>query len=102
EFIRWAVLWCLKEGKPLVWGRKAQRKPLELLKALIALGPGDVSEIRLVEALWPESEGDKAKHAFESTLSRLPKLIGVDQAFCLSGRPADSRSPPLLDRCRGI
>jgi DNA-binding SARP family transcriptional activator len=84
-----------KDAEPLVSGGKTQRRPLELLQALIALGPRDVSEIRLMEALWPESEGDKAKHAFESTLSRLRKLMGVDQALVLQ----DGRLTLDLRRC---
>jgi ATP/maltotriose-dependent transcriptional regulator MalT/DNA-binding SARP family transcriptional activator len=71
----------LKEGSPLLFTGKTQRKPLELLKALIAVGGKDVSETRLVEALWPESEGDKGKHAFESALSRLRNLMGMDHAL---------------------
>ncbi|NNF96032.1 MAG: hypothetical protein HKM94_03785, partial [Halobacteria archaeon] len=36
---------------------KNQKKPLELLKALIAFGVTDVSEDKLCEALWPDAEG---------------------------------------------
>jgi LuxR family maltose regulon positive regulatory protein len=36
------------------------RKPQELLQALIALGGTEVSADVLVDALWPDSEGDAA------------------------------------------
>ena len=36
------------------------RKPQELLQALIALGGIEVSSAVLIDALWPDSEGDAA------------------------------------------
>ena len=53
-----------------------QRKSLELLKALIAMGGREVGELRLSEALWPDSEGDVAHSTFAVTLHRLRKLMG--------------------------
>jgi len=66
----------VKRGTPLRFAAKAQKKPLELLKALIAFGGRDVPEGRLADALWPEAEGDAAAQALASTLFRLRKLIG--------------------------
>jgi len=66
------------------FARKAQHRPLQLLKALIALGGREVGSDRLGMALWPESEGDTAYNAFEITLHRLRKLIGVEKALVLS------------------
>lgn len=66
--------------------RKSQHKPLELLKALIALGGRDVSVERLAHALWPDAEGDKALAAFDTTLHRLRRLLGVPGALMLVGR----------------
>jgi DNA-binding SARP family transcriptional activator len=57
---------------------KGQHKPIEMLKALIALGGKDVGEMRLCEALWPDTDGDVAHSAFSVTLHRLRKLIGHD------------------------
>ena len=56
--------------------RKGQHKPIEMLKALIALGGRDVGETRLSEALWPDTDGDVAHSAFSVTLHRLRKMIG--------------------------
>ena len=45
------------DKKPLGFGTKVPRKPLELLKVLITLGGESVSVENLSEALWPDSEG---------------------------------------------
>jgi LuxR family maltose regulon positive regulatory protein len=66
----------VKQGTALQFSGKAQKKPLELLKVLIALGGRDVSEARLADALWPEAEGDASAQALATTLFRLRKLIG--------------------------
>ncbi|MDQ3186131.1 MAG: hypothetical protein M3Q16_06675 [Pseudomonadota bacterium] len=66
----------VKHGTALRFAGKAQKKPLELLKALIAFGGRDVSEAKLADALWPEAEGDAAAQALATTLFRLRKLIG--------------------------
>jgi hypothetical protein len=82
------------QGQALRFVGKAQKKPLELLKALIAFGGRDVSEARLADALWPEADGDAAAQALATTLFRLRKLLGehvirrqesrltLDPAFC--------------------
>jgi len=57
---------------------KLQKKPLEMLKALIAAGGADVSAMRLAEELWPDAEGDLARISFEVTLSRLRRLFVKD------------------------
>ena len=74
----------LVNGTPLLSSAKAQRKPLELLMALIALGGRDVSEAQLTEALWPDAEGGAAHEACAIALHRLRKLLG-HQAISLQG-----------------
>ncbi|MDP1682875.1 MAG: hypothetical protein Q8L39_14030 [Burkholderiales bacterium] len=66
----------VKDGAPLRFTGKAQKKPLELLKALIAFGGRNVPETKLQDALWPEAEGDSAAQALATTLFRLRKLVG--------------------------
>lgn len=68
-------------GEPLRFPGKTQRRPLELLRALIAFGGRDVSETQLVDALWPDAEGDAAHRALATTLHRLRKLLGHDGAL---------------------
>jgi DNA-binding SARP family transcriptional activator len=65
---------------PLRSHGKAQRRPLDLLKFLVALGARDVSSNAVVGALWPDFDGDPG-HAFESTLHRLRKLLRRDDAI---------------------
>ncbi|MFU8858431.1 MAG: AfsR/SARP family transcriptional regulator [Deferrisomatales bacterium] len=69
------------DGEPLRAGGKGQRKPLALLKALIAFGGRNVSEARLADALWPDADGAAAYQAFTITLHRLRKLLGVPDAL---------------------
>jgi LuxR family transcriptional regulator, maltose regulon positive regulatory protein len=57
------------------------RKPQELLQALIAFGGTEVSAGVLIDALWPDSEGDAAYHALESALYRLRQLLGARDAI---------------------
>ena len=61
------------------------RKPQELLQALIAFGGTEVSAGALIDALWPDSEGDAAYHALESALYRLRQLLGARDAVRMEG-----------------
>lgn len=70
----------LVDDKPLRSGRKAPKRPLTLLKALLALGGSGVPEARLLDALWPETDGDLAHQAYESALHRLRAVLGVRKA----------------------
>lgn len=60
---------------------KVQKKPLEMLKAIIAFGGKDVSEGQLNDALWPDAEGDAAHKSFGVTLLRLRRLLGNDKSI---------------------
>jgi two-component SAPR family response regulator len=61
------------------------RKPQELLQALIAFGGTEVSAGVLIDALWPDSEGDAAYHALESALYRLRQLFDARNAVRMEG-----------------
>src|SRR5277367_2031426 len=61
------------------------RKPQELLQALIAFGGTEVSAGALIDALWPDSEGDAAYHALESALYRLRQLLSARNAVRMEG-----------------
>ncbi len=71
------------DGVPVRSARKAQKKPLDLLKALISQGGHEVNAAAVAEMLWPEAEGDAALEALEVTLRRLRKLLGRDEAIRL-------------------
>ncbi|MDH4163775.1 MAG: hypothetical protein OEW15_13980 [Nitrospirota bacterium] len=68
------------DGKPVVFSGKVQKRPLDLLKMLIALGGEDVAKEKLSDALWPDAEGDAAHLALKSLLHRLRHMIGSDEA----------------------
>jgi ATP/maltotriose-dependent transcriptional regulator MalT/DNA-binding SARP family transcriptional activator len=70
----------LIDDRPVVSRGKAQKKTLELLKALVALGGREVDASALADALWPDAEGDAARSAFDMALHRLRKLLGRDDA----------------------
>ena len=72
-----------RAGRPLKFGRKVQKKPLELLKALVAFGGREVPAQRVGDVLWPELDGAAARHALTTTLHRLRQLVGCDQAIVL-------------------
>jgi DNA-binding SARP family transcriptional activator len=71
----------LRDEKPIQFPGKVQKKPLLMLKALIAQGGKDVKETQLSDLLWPEADGDQAYSAFRTTLSRLRQLIGNEKAI---------------------
>jgi DNA-binding SARP family transcriptional activator len=73
------------DGEPLENGTKPQRKPVELLKYMIAAGGRDVAFGAVTQALWPDAEGDAAKRSFDVTLHRLRRMLGHDNAIVLSG-----------------
>lgn len=64
-------------------GRKAQRRVLDLLKAIIAMGGEGVGREQIATSLWPDSDGPGALNALEVTLHRLRKLLGRDDAIRL-------------------
>lgn len=71
---------------PLDLSAICQKKPLELLRALIALGGREVPITRLYEALWPEAEGDAAHRNFTVALHRLRRLFDVKFITLRDGR----------------
>jgi DNA-binding response OmpR family regulator len=85
-------------GQPLTFSRKAQKKPLDLLKMLIALGGERVEITTLTGLLWPDAEGDSGKASFDSTLYRLRKLFGISDLLSVSeGRVSLDHSKCWVD-----
>jgi two-component SAPR family response regulator len=71
----------LKNGQPIRFCRKAQQKPMSMLKALIAFGGREVRKDQIADALWPEADGDMVEQSFATTLHRLRKVIGYRNAI---------------------
>jgi LuxR family maltose regulon positive regulatory protein len=70
-----------KNERQLTFGHKVQRKPLALLKAIVAFGGNNVREESLLDLLWPDAEGDAARIALNSAIHRLRKLLGREDAI---------------------
>lgn len=71
----------LVHEKPLTFTGKVQKKPLALLKSLIAFGGRDVREESIEDELWPDADGDVARIALKTTLSRLRNLLGNERVI---------------------
>ncbi|MBX9965305.1 MAG: hypothetical protein K2Y35_19760, partial [Burkholderiales bacterium] len=72
------------DGALLEFAGKAPRKPLALLKAIVALGTTGVPVAALIDALWPDEEGDAARKSLDVTVGRLRKLLGRHEAIVVS------------------
>jgi two-component SAPR family response regulator len=73
-------------GEALSVAAKSSKKPLELLKTLIAQGGRQVSQEALVEILWPDSEGDAGIQSLYTTTHRLRKLLSESGVVMQDGR----------------
>ena len=51
----------VRDGQPVKFTGKAQQRPLDLLKLLLALGDIDVDSQQLTAALWPDADVAAAK-----------------------------------------
>lgn len=72
-----------REGEAITLSSKAQGRPVELLKALIALGGRDVRADQLAQSLWPHVDSDYAYRSFTTALHRLRRLLDADEAVLL-------------------
>ncbi len=73
-----------RDEERLEFSGKVPKKPLMLLKALIALGGRSVPEERLMDALWPDEEADAARKSLDVTVLRLRKLLGNNDTIIVS------------------
>ena len=76
----------LVDNTPVVFDRKAQKKPLDLLKVIVALGGIEIPEGRIIDALWPDADADMAHQNLKSTMHRLRKLIPPIAVTVAEGR----------------
>ena len=65
----------LRDDNPVEIKGRAYKRPLDLLKTIIAYGSPDIAVYKIVDALWPDSNGDQAYSAFSTTLNRLRALL---------------------------
>jgi ATP/maltotriose-dependent transcriptional regulator MalT/DNA-binding SARP family transcriptional activator len=71
------------DGEALAFQGKAQKKPLELLKAILAHRGRGVDQGALAQELWPDLDGAAATNAIAIALHRLRKLLGRDDVLIL-------------------
>lgn len=74
----------LVDDAPVEFGRKAPKKTLALLKAIIAHG-GNVSERVLTDLFWSDEEGDAAARSLGAAVQRLRALVGNSDAIIQQG-----------------
>jgi DNA-binding SARP family transcriptional activator len=58
--------------------------PLRLLRAIVAYGAREVRETSLIDALWPDADGDAGRRVFDTTLHRLRRQLCDDHVIRLS------------------
>ncbi len=72
-----------RDGVPLLSSGKAQKKSLDLLKIIISAGGRDVDQGSIMDNLWPDTDGDRAKWALKTTLKRLRSLLGNKESLVI-------------------
>jgi DNA-binding SARP family transcriptional activator len=70
--------------EPLAFGRKAPKKTLALLKALVARG-GAATDSVLIDLFWPDEPGDAAAKSLGAAVHRLRQLLTVPDAVLQQG-----------------
>jgi LuxR family transcriptional regulator, maltose regulon positive regulatory protein len=74
------------DGRSLTSAGRSQRRPLELLQALLTDRAG-LSQTALIDHLWPDIDGDAARNALDLALLRLRRLLGQkDTVMLKNGR----------------
>lgn len=74
-----------RDGEPIKFSRKAPKRVLALLKAIVALGGINVSRQRLIDFYAGNDDGDKANNSFEVAVARLRHLLGSREAVLIKG-----------------
>ena len=74
----------LRDDAPIEFGRKAPKKTLALLKAIIARG-GSAPESFLIDTFWRDEEGDAAARSLAAAVHRLRGLLDDNDAVLQLG-----------------
>ncbi|MBC8058964.1 MAG: hypothetical protein H7Y61_20545, partial [Rhizobiales bacterium] len=73
------------DDAPVAFGARPQRRPLELLMLLVALGPQPAPVTTVMDTLWSDADGDKAKSSLDMAVLRLRRLLGHEDALRIEG-----------------
>jgi DNA-binding SARP family transcriptional activator len=74
----------LRDDVSVEYSRKAPKKLVALLKAVVAYGDRGVTTEEITDALWGDLESDAAHEALATNLHRLRKLLGRADVIRLS------------------
>jgi LuxR family maltose regulon positive regulatory protein len=74
-----------REGEPLQLSRKTPRRLFNLMKAIVAFGGRDIAQEKIIDAVWPDEDGDSARQSFDVAVHRLRKLLGDGRAIVVKG-----------------
>ena len=75
-----------RDGEPFKFGRKAPKRLLDVLRAIVALGGRQVDGGRVAALLWPDAQGDEAHDSLKATLHRMRALLGPDVLVVRDGQ----------------
>ncbi len=70
----------LHDDAPVELSKKAQLKPIELLQFLVVNHDKSVELDHISGMLWPDAQGDYAHQTLDTTIHRLRKLLGSNDA----------------------
>jgi len=73
------------QGNKLEFSGKVPKKTLDMLKLLISLGVQDVPAEKIIDALYPDVDGDKAYNSFRYILYELRRLLCDKKYLLMSG-----------------
>ena len=85
KIVTFGGLRLFKDGNPLPLSRKTPRRLFNVLKAIAAFGGKDIAQEKIIDAVWPDEDGDCARQSFDVAVHRLRKLIGDNQAIVVKG-----------------
>jgi len=84
----------LRQGDAPLTGAPTQRRRLALLAVLAVAGEQGISRDKLLAMLWPESDGDKSRHALNQILYAQRRDFGEQQLF--NGQKTVRLNPSLI------
>ena len=73
-----------RHGEAVSFGHKTPRKPLALLKAIVAAGDRGLPSETACHWLWPDHDGDAAAESLASAVHRLRRLLDAKDAIVVS------------------
>lgn len=84
----------LRHGDAPLTGAPSQRRRLALLAILAVAGEQGISRDKLLAMLWPESDGEKSRHALNQILYAQRRDFGQQQLF--TGQKTVRLNPSLI------